>query len=83
MIEALRTANVGYEKKIAFVYVDWDKHRRSKISKDLGVFRQSILVMLTDKGEVGRLVAQTSEGAIKRLLDTAPDRKAGAPSCNG
>ena len=83
MIKALRTANTEYDRNIAFFYVDWDTHSRSPITKDLDVSRQSTLVMITDKGEVGRLVAQTSKVAIKGLLDSAPKRTDGAPSCHG
>ena len=71
MIKALRTANAAYDEKICFVYVDWDKYRGSPLAKAHKVGRQSTLVLLTAQGEAGRLVAQTSEAAIKGLLDKA------------
>ena len=77
MIGNLRAANANYERNIAFVYVDWDKHSRSAITKELNVYRQSTLVMMTNKGELGRLVAQTSESSIRGLLDKAPPRSGG------
>ena len=80
MISQLRDANAGYDQKIAFVYVDWDKHARSPVSRDLGIPRQSTLVMMTDKGEVGRIVAQTGTSEIQGLLDKAPPRSGGG-SC--
>ena len=80
MISQLRDVNASYDQKIAFVYVDWDKHSRAPVSRDLGIPRQSTLVMLTDKGEVGRIVAQTGASVIQALLDTAPARTGGG-SC--
>jgi len=71
VIRALREANKVYEDKIAFVYVDWDQHHRSPISKSLNIRRQSTLVLLNARGEVGRLVAATSKASIKSLLDKA------------
>jgi hypothetical protein len=82
VIGNLRAANTNYDQNIAFVYVDWDAHSRSPVSQDLRVSRQSTLVMLNQKGEVGRIVAQTSQGIIKQLLDTAPKRAKGAASCS-
>lgn len=71
MIRALRDANSTYEDKITFIHVDWDKYRRAPISKQFKVRRQATLVMLKADGEVGRLVAATSEASIKALLDKA------------
>ena len=83
MIEALRASNANYDHKIAFIYVDWDEHSRAPVSRSLRVRRQSTLVMLTKQGEAGRLVAQTSDAAIRGLLDGAPARPAGGPACTG
>ena len=83
MTKDLRSADAKYDDKIAFVYVDWDDHRGSPITKRMKVPRQSTLIMLTGEGEVGRLVAQTSKAAIQGLLDMAPTRDAAAPSCSG
>lgn len=85
MIEALRAGDSSYDDKIAFVYVDWDTYGRQPISRDLRVSRQSTLVMLSDGGEVGRLVAQTAKATIKDLLDkgvTSAPAGAGA-ACAG
>ncbi len=46
------------------------------------VYRQATLILLTDKGEVGRLVAETSPTGIAGLFDKAPDRPADAGSCS-
>ncbi|MBT3702142.1 MAG: hypothetical protein HOE62_00265 [Alphaproteobacteria bacterium] len=82
MIGDLRAANTNYDQNIAFVYVDWDAHARSPVSQNLRISRQSTLVMLNQQGEVGRVVAQTSQGIIKQLLDKAPPRAKNAASCS-
>jgi hypothetical protein len=81
VIGDLRAANTEYDQKIAFVYVDWDVHSRSPVSQDLKIYRQSTLVMLGQKGELGRIVAQTSQGVIQGLLDKAPARPKGSGNC--
>jgi hypothetical protein len=85
VINELRAANSAYGNKIAFVRVNWDKHRRSPISKDFNVFRQSTLVTLANDGEIGRLVAQTDRSKIKGLLDRAlaASRAGNGASCSG
>ena len=84
MIEALRSADKAYNQKIAFVEVDWDDHRSSPISKNLKVYRQSTLVMMTGKGEVGRLLARTGKATIKGLLDKGLQAKSvGSKPCSG
>ncbi len=71
MIKALREANSAYNDKITFVYVDYMKYRGSPLSKQHKVRYQSTLVLLNSEGEIGRVVAQTSEAVIKGLLDKA------------
>ena len=70
-INALRSGNPAYNDAITFVNVDWDIHRRSKLSKDLRVPRRSTLVVLKGDDEIGRIVAGTGQGQIKALLDAA------------
>lgn len=70
-ISALLAANPAYEANITFVRVDWDDFGRGELSTTLKIPRRSTLVVLKGDQELGRLVAQTSEGPIKRLLDTA------------
>ena len=82
MIGTLRANNAEYDKKIAFIYADWDAHSNSPVSRNLKITRQSTLVMLTGNGEVGRLVAQTSTSAIKGLLDKAPARNNAQANCS-
>ncbi len=84
MIQALRTADKSYDKKIAFVEVDWDDHRSSPISKNLKVRRQSTLVMFTPEGEIGRVFARTDKASIKGLLDKGLQAMpAGTKPCTG
>ncbi len=68
VLEGLRLENKAYEK-IAFMRVDWDTYGSKPISRDLKIPRRSTLVMFKDGKEVGRIVAGTSVGQIKSLLD--------------
>ena len=70
-INALLAANPDYEKNVTFVAVDWDKHSKSKLAKELKIPRRSTLVVLTKDGELGRLVAGTRKKDIKALMDKA------------
>ena len=81
MIGNLRAANAEYDKNIAFIYVDWDKHSHKPVVSNLKVPRQSTLVMMTKQGELGRIVAQTAEATIRNLLDKAPVRSGGGAAC--
>jgi hypothetical protein len=49
--------------------MDWDKYRGSKIAKELRIPRRSTLIMFGGGKEAGRIVAGTSAGSIKRLID--------------
>lgn len=69
-ITKLKKENPAY-KSISFVSVDWDKYASSELSKSLNIPRRSTLVALTKDGELGRIVAGTSESDIKALMDKA------------
>jgi len=49
--------------------MDWDKYRGSKIGKQLRIPRRSTLIMFDGGKESGRIIAGTSAGSIKQLLD--------------
>ncbi|MDA1099497.1 MAG: hypothetical protein O2967_10995 [Proteobacteria bacterium] len=49
--------------------MDWDKYHRAPVSVEFKVRRQATLILLKGEGEVGRLVAETSQALIKGLLD--------------
>lgn len=79
----MRSTNGAYDDGIAFIDVDWDRHRSSPIAKNLRVYHRSTLVMLTSEGEVGRLLARIDKGLIKRLLDRGLETtEAGSKSCS-
>lgn len=71
VIDALRDADPAYDKAIAFYTVDWDEYADSQLSTDLQIPRRSVLVALKGRKEIGRVVVDTSETAIKALLDAA------------
>jgi len=63
--------STGAYSDITIMRVDWDTFRSSQIVRDLNIPRRSTLVLLKGDKELGRVVAQTSEGSIKGLLDKA------------
>jgi len=69
VIEDLRAANPAYDAAISFVRVDWDQHATGDLSRRLNIPRRSTLVLLRGEQELGRIVAGTSEGDIRALLD--------------
>lgn len=68
-IKALRDENPDYNG-IMFVRVDWDEDASSPISTDYNIPRRSTLLVLKGDQELGRIVAGTGRGQIKKLLDT-------------
>lgn len=71
VINALRQENSAYDANIVFVRVDWDKYGNAPVSRDRNIPRRSTLIALKGKKELGRIVAGTSEAAIKKLMDKA------------
>ena len=67
---ALIEGNPEY-RAITVMRVDWDTHRDSDVVRELAVRRRSTLVMFSGGREVGRVVAQTSRGAIEALFEAA------------
>ena len=57
-----------YNKSITFMRVDWDTYRRHAVTTSRRIPRRSTFVLIKGGKEAGRLVAVTSEAAIKRLL---------------
>ena len=66
-MSALIDSNDEY-KKVKLIKGDWDKHRRSPISSELGIRRQSTMVVFKDGAEVDRIIAQTGKKAIEGLF---------------
>ena len=71
VIEAILKENPSYEETVTFMALDWDKHKSSDLTKALNIPRRSTLVVLKKGSEYGRIVAGTSEGDIKALMDKA------------
>lgn len=70
-LRALLGDNPAYEANIVFVTVDYDIYGRKDLARELAIPRRSTLVVLKGDQELGRIVAGTSKGQIKGLLDTA------------
>ena len=71
VINALKSENPAYEANISFIRVDWDDFRTADITRELNIPRRSTLVVLYGDAELGRIVAGTSKGQIKSLMDAA------------
>lgn len=71
VIQSLVAQTPAYAENITFFNVDWDQYRRAELTKSLRIPRRSTLVVLKGDNELGRIIAQTGENAIKSLLDTA------------
>lgn len=71
VIERLRAENPAYDKAISFFTVDWDTYADSELSHKLQIPRRSVLVAMKGERELGRVVVDTSEEAIKALMDAA------------
>lgn len=71
VIEKLRAGNPAYDAAISFFTVDWDKYADAKLSVALKIPRRSVLVALKGQKEIGRVVVDPSEAAIKALLDAS------------
>jgi thiol-disulfide isomerase/thioredoxin len=69
IIENLRAANPAYDAAMTFVKVDWDMHGTGDLSRSLQIPRRSTLVLLRGEAELGRIVADTREDAIRGLMD--------------
>jgi thioredoxin 1 len=73
VISDLRASDPAYDAAITFITVDWDEYADAQISRVLAIPRRSTLVALKGREEIGRIVAGTSRGDIKALMDAALD----------
>lgn len=71
VINALRGENPEYDANIVFVRVDWDDFGRAPVATARNIPRRSTLIALKGNKELGRIVAGTSKGQIKELMDRA------------
>ncbi|MCP3968966.1 MAG: thioredoxin family protein [Rhodobacteraceae bacterium] len=70
-IRSLQAENPAYQQAISFVSVNWDKYSNDPMTVMLDIPRRSTLVALKGDEELGRIVADTSRGRIKGLMDVA------------
>ena len=71
VLKRLKGANPDYEANVTFINVDWDTYGNSIMADKLKIPRRSTLVVLQGDDEIGRIVADTSEHSIKKLMDAA------------
>lgn len=71
VLNKLKSEDGTYEQNITFINVDWDTYGKSQMADRLKIPRRSTLVALKGKQEIGRIVADTSERNIKKLMDAA------------
>lgn len=71
VLTSLKQKNGAYVENITFINVDWDTYGESQMASRLKIPRRSTLVVLKGKTEIGRIVADTSERNIKKLMDAA------------
>ena len=69
IVGALRGQNPAYDEAMTFVSVDWDDFKSADVTTSRNIPRRSTLIVLRGDEELGRLVAGTSEGKIKALMD--------------
>lgn len=69
VISALRAEDPNYDAAMTFVKVDWDTFKSHDVTVSRQIPRRSTLIVLRGEEELGRLVAGTSEGQIKALMD--------------
>jgi len=69
VINALRNADPAYDAAMTFVQVDWDDYGKHSVTKSRNIPRRSTLIVLRGDQELGRIVAGTSEGQIKKLMN--------------
>lgn len=69
VIAELMDANPAYAASMTFVKVDWDTFSKHEVTTSRGIPRRSTLLVLKGDQELGRIVAGTATGEIKKLMD--------------
>lgn len=67
---ALIDENQDY-RAVTVMRVDWNEHRDSDVTRELGVRTRSTLVMFSGGREVGRVIGSTSRDDIEALFKAA------------
>ena len=70
-MKKLRESFPEYNKKIAFILIDWDLHKDGSVTTSRRIPRRSTMVLIRGSREVGRLVGKTDEESIKAFLNKA------------
>jgi thioredoxin 1 len=71
IIDALRAADPRIDRDLTVIRVDWDEHGAGELSRRFNVPRRSTLIALRGDAELDRIVAGTSEAAIRALFERA------------
>jgi len=69
-VRALLESTPEY-RAVKIIRVDWDKHSRAPITRELNIPRRSTLVMFRAGKEIGRVVARTGKADIEPLFKAA------------
>lgn len=69
-MSALVESNPEYAA-VTLIRVDWDEHRKSKLTKSLKIPRRSTLLMFRGGEEIARVVAQTKRDKIEEMFKAA------------
>lgn len=67
---ALIDENQDY-RAVTVMRVDWNEHRDSDVTRELGVRTRSTLVMFSGGREVGRVIGSTGRDDIEALFKAA------------
>lgn len=71
IIDALRAADPRIDSDLTVIRVDWDQFGNGDLARRFAVPRRSTLIALRGEVELDRIVAGTSEEAIRALFDRA------------
>ncbi|MEO0328630.1 MAG: thioredoxin family protein [Pseudomonadota bacterium] len=69
VINALVEKNPEYKDAMTFIKVNWDEFGNSEIARKYNIPRRSTLIVLRGDEVLGKVVAQTASGTIKKLMD--------------
>lgn len=70
-INEMKAQNADLVQNVTFIRVDWDTFGPSEMSTRRNIPRHGTLIVLKGKDELDRVIADTSEDALRDLLQTA------------
>ena len=74
IIGALRAADPRIDRDLTLIRVDWDQYGQGELARRFAVPRRSTLIALRGETELDRIVAGTSEAAIRTLFERALEK---------